>query len=215
VRKLGIVLAAALVFVPSGSLAATGPLVGTVGPGFSISIKDSSGTTVKNLDPGSYTVQVHDLAVAHDLHLVGPGVDQATDVEGTGDFTWAVTFSNGTYRYFCDVHPTLRGSFVAGTEPPVRVLKLAAKVGPGSKISVTTPAGARVKQTLAGVYSLAVRDASARDNFHLTGPKVNRKTSVAKKQKVTWKLTLRAGTYRYRSDAHPRLKGSFTVKAVT
>jgi len=214
VRRLGIVFATAFVFLPGGSLAATGPLVGTVGPGFSISIDDSAGQRVHNLDPGAYTVQVHDLSALHDLHLVGPGVDQATDVEGTGDSTWAVTLSNGAYRYFCDVHPTLRGSFTVGAAPPVQVLKLVAKVGPGSKISVTTSAGARVKRALAGVYSIAVRDASTRDNFHLTGPKVNRKTSVAKKQRLTWKLTLRAGTYRYRSDAHPRLKGSFTVKAV-
>jgi hypothetical protein len=32
---------------------------------------------------------------------------------------------------------------------------------------------------------------------------------------TSWKLTLQAGTYKYRSDAHPKLKGSFVVKPAT
>ena len=89
--------------------------------------------------------------------------------------------------------------------------KLAGKIGPGAKISLITASGARVRALSQGVYSLTARDLSSHDNFHLTGPGVNRKTGVVQKQTVTWKLKLRLGTYRYRSDAHPKLKGSFSV----
>ncbi len=215
-RRLGAVLVVALVLLPGAGLAETTTLVGTVGPGFSISIDDASGQLVHTLDPGSYTIQAHDLAAVHNLHLVGPGVDRATEVEGTGDFIWPVTLADGTYQYFCDVHASLRGSFAVGTQPPtVQALKLIARVGPGAKISLKTPAGKHAKRTAAGVYSITVRDASTLDNFHLTGPGVNRKSRVGKKQTLTWKLTLRPGTYRYRSDAHPKLKGSLVVNAVT
>jgi plastocyanin len=214
-RLRALVLAVVVAAVLASAGAAAGPTVtGSVGPGFSISLVDASGQKVTNLSAGGYTFVVHDLATLHDFHLIGPGVDQATDVEGTGDSTWDVTLANGAYRFFCDVHPTLKGSFTVGSQPPPPTRKrLLAKVGPGAKIAVTTPAGARVKSLVAGPYSLVVRDVSKVDDFHLIGPGVNRKTSVAKKLTATWKLTLKAGTYRYRSDAHPKLKGSFVVKA--
>ena len=215
-RALVLVLAAAGVLASAGT--AAGPtLTGNVGPGFTISLVDAAGQKVTNLDAGPYTFVVHDQATIHDFHLVGPGVDQATDVEGTGDSTWNVTLANGTYKFFCDVHPTLRGSFTVGPQapPPPASKKLLGKVGPGSKITVTTPAGTRVKSLVAGPYSLAVRDVSKVDNFHLTGPGVNRKTGVAAKVTTSWKLTLQAGTYKYRSDVHPKLKGSFVVKPAT
>ena len=63
-----------------------------------------------------------------------------------------------------------------------------------------------------GRYSITVHDASKKDNFHLSGPGVNKKTSVAGKTTVTWTLTFKRGTDRYRSDAHPtKIKGSFKV----
>jgi hypothetical protein len=63
----------------------------------------------------------------------------------------------------------------------------------------------------AGPAVLTVRDRSAKDNFHLTGPGVNRSTSRAGTPTLTWRLTLRRGLYVYRSDASPRLRGSFRV----
>ena len=58
---------------------------------------------------------------------------------------------------------------------------------------------------------LLVSDRSRADNFHLSGPGIDRKTSVAGRQTVTWKMRLRSGVYRYRSDAHPRLRKTFRV----
>ncbi|HEX6490113.1 MAG TPA: hypothetical protein VF002_01920, partial [Gaiellaceae bacterium] len=97
------------------------PLVATVGDpatpnAFRITLSDATGAKVTHLDPGSYTIDVHDYATIHNFHLSGPGVDQASDIEGTTTTTvWVVTFQNGTYHYQCDAHPTtMFGSFTVG-----------------------------------------------------------------------------------------------------
>jgi plastocyanin len=87
-------------------------LKGSVGPGFDISLKDSSGNDVSTLTPGSYTIDVNDQADIHNFHLTGPGVDEATDVSGTGETTWTVTLQDGTYTFQCDPHASsMNGSF--------------------------------------------------------------------------------------------------------
>jgi plastocyanin len=196
----------------------TQPLIAAVGSkaspdDFVISLTDSTGAKVTHLDTGAYTITVHDYATLHSFHLLGPGVDQATGVETTGDTTWNVVVIDGTYRYFCDAHPTtMRGSFTAGivtTPPPPK--KLVAQVGPKQTISLKTASGARVKQLKAGRYSIKVKDLTKADNFHLVAPGANRRTAVKSRGAVTWNVTLRAGSGTYRSDAHRRLHGSFRV----
>ena len=87
-------------------------LQGSVGPGFDISLKDASGNDVSTLTPGTYTIDVNDQADIHNFHLSGPGVDEATDVSGTGTTTWTVTFNKGTYTFQCDPHASsMNGSF--------------------------------------------------------------------------------------------------------
>lgn len=56
-----------------------------------------------------------------------------------------------------------------------------------------------------------VNDRSRSDDFHLTGPGVNKKTGVAFRGRVRWSVTLKPGTYSYRSDKHKSLRGSLTV----
>ena len=51
-----------------------------------------------------------------------------------------------------------------------------------------------------GAALIVVRDTSSTQNVHLTGPGLNRSTGVAFRGSVTWKVTLRPGTYRIRSD---------------
>ncbi|MHB8060007.1 MAG: plastocyanin/azurin family copper-binding protein [Gaiellaceae bacterium] len=86
-------------------------LVGTVGPGFTISLT-KDGTAVKTLTPGTYEITVNDQASIHDFHLTGPGVDKTTDVAFTGTVTWTVKLTTGTYNYLCDPHAaTMMGSF--------------------------------------------------------------------------------------------------------
>ena len=58
-----------------------------------------------------------------------------------------------------------------------------------------------------------VVDKTALDNFHLAGPGVDRKSSVKGKGTSRWTVRLKAGTYRYRSDAHAKSGGSFSVKS--
>ena len=60
---------------------------------------------------------------------------------------------------------------------------------------------------------IAVNDRSRVDNFHLRGPGVNKVTGRRFRGRATWRLTLRPGTYVYRSDAHASLRGTFTVTA--
>lgn len=87
-------------------------LDGTVGPGFDISLKDSSGNDVSTLTPGTYTINVDDKASIHNFHLTGPGVDESTDVSGTGTTSWTVTLQTGTYTFQCDPHSSsMNGSF--------------------------------------------------------------------------------------------------------
>jgi NitT/TauT family transport system substrate-binding protein len=72
---------------------------------------------------------------------------------------------------------------------------------------------APVKTLTAGTDTFVVSDRSAKQNFHLTGPGVNKKTVVKKVGRITWTIRLRAGTYRYFSDANPKIKGSFKVES--
>src|SRR3954454_22746648 len=109
------VLTAVLALAVPGAAHADGTLVGTVGPGFSIGLTGPDGKAVTQLVAGTYTVLVHDQADIHNFHLSGPGVNEATDVEGTGDTTWTVTLQNGTYTFVCDAHPTtMKGAFSVG-----------------------------------------------------------------------------------------------------
>ena len=62
-----------------------------------------------------------------------------------------------------------------------------------------------------GADTFAISDRSARQNFHLKGPGVDRKTGTKKAGKITWTVVLRTGKYRFFSDTNPKLKGSFTV----
>ena len=145
---------------------------------FQISLTDSTGAKVTHVDPGPYTITGPRLLDPARLPPDRSGVDQATDVETTAQTTWNVTFTDGTYRFLCDAHPTvMRGSFTSGTvttPPPVK--KLVAQVGPKSAIILKTPAGARVKRLTAGAYSITVSDLTRSDNFHLIAPGANRKT---------------------------------------
>ena len=223
-RRLALALlvaAAALLFaLPGGARVAQDTLTGTVGPGFSISLVDESGNLVTHLDPGTYTITVKDQGAIHNFDLTGPGVSQHTDIEFVGTATWTVTFTDGIYTYLCDAHPTqMKGQFAVGTatlptpkpKPKPKAKRLAGSVGPGARIALRNASGTRVTHLKPGAYVLTVTDKSKTDNFHLRGRRANVATGVAFTGKKTWKLRLVKGAYRYFSDRHPRLKGSFRV----
>jgi plastocyanin len=83
--------------------------------------------------------------------------------------------------------------------------------GPG--FTITLKQGSKkVTKLKAGSYVFKIADKSGIHNFHLTGPGVNKKTSVGGQGTATWKLTLKKGTYKYVCDPHASfMKGSFTV----
>ena len=82
-------------------------LSGTVGPGFTISLRDASGAAVRQLDPGTYSLTVDDKSEEHNFHLQGPGgVDVSTEVEAIGVKTFSVTLVDGKYTFLCDPHPS-------------------------------------------------------------------------------------------------------------
>ena len=151
--------AAAVVLVPAATPATLPQLIGTVGPGFSITITHPDGSPVTQIDPGTYEVVVHDLAIEHNFHLSGPGVNQATVVETEGDFNWTVTFVEGRYSVVCDPHSLqMHREFVAGNPPPPptppppkpATPKLLATVGPSNTISLKSASGKALKTRQGG-----------------------------------------------------------------
>jgi plastocyanin len=114
--RLALALAtlAAAVAASSSSAATTNTrLIGTVGPGFDISLKHSSGGAVTQLRRGTYTLIVRDRSNIHNFHLTGPGVHRVvTSVRFVGTKTIKVTLKPGVYRYVCDPHAfVMHGSF--------------------------------------------------------------------------------------------------------
>jgi hypothetical protein len=213
------VLAAVAVSIPAGATGSSKvTLTGVVGPGFNISLKNADGSNVTHLDPGTYDISVTDSAIDHNFHLRGTGVEQRTDIEGMGTSTWSVTFTDGTFTFLCDAHPVqMKGSFTVGNvpppPPPQTVGKLSGKVTTNA-ISLKTSSGAKVRSLTQGKFRVTISDTSKAQNFHLTGPGVNRKTGIAAgAARATWTLTLKPGKYTYRSDKSRKLRGSFTVKA--
>ena len=87
-------------------------LQGSVGPGFDISLTTQDGQDVTTLAPGSYTIEVDDMASNHNFHLTGPGVDEKTEVAEEEKETFQVDLRAGTYTFVCDPHSSsLDGSF--------------------------------------------------------------------------------------------------------
>lgn len=217
-RGPALLAASAAVVLAPGALGAAAPqLFGSVGPDFSIALRDAAGAAVTKVDPGTYDVEVRDLSDFHNFRLTGPGVEQSTGVEATGTFQWTVTFANATYTLLCEVHPSsMRRTFVSGTPPvvppPAAVPRLLATVGPKSTISLRSANGAVLRTIKAGTYSIVVRDRSRTHNFHLVGKGVNRKTGLAAVGTTTWRLTLSEGSLRFFSDRSPaRVRGSIRV----
>jgi plastocyanin len=203
------------------AIAAASPatLSGTVGPGFSIALRDAQGNAVTRVEPGEFELEVDDRSEEHNFHLRGPGgVDVATDVAGVGRQTFKVTLVNGRYTFVCDPHAsTMRGAFDVGTAttpsptaptPPVGRptasvgARLALTVGPGFTISLKTLAGRRVTLLRPGAYTLVVRDRSTIHNARVRGATATRGTGVKFVGTRTWRVVLRKGTLVIQCDPH-------------
>lgn len=219
--KLLVVSAFVALLSAAGSARAdNGTLVGDVGQGdaFVISLTDSTGAKVTHLSTGTYTLLVHDRSSFHNFDLSGPGVSAATDVDGIGDKTFTVTFTDGTYFFQCDPHANqMHGQFTVDsvttpppttTPTPAPATALAASIGPGAKIRLQPSSGLS-----AGKFRIKVGDRSATDGFRLAGPGVTRSTSAKFKGSVTWAVTLKAGKYTFGSLRNAKLRRTFTVSS--
>jgi hypothetical protein len=99
---------------------------------------------------------------------------------------------------------------VAAGGSPIKPL-LTAKVT-ATSIAVVDEGGRRVEELSPTTYRFVVKDQTRTQNFHLMGPSVNLRTKVPAKTTATWSVTLRPGTYTYRSDRNRKLRGTFTVR---
>src|SRR6476620_7812578 len=69
-------------------------------------------------------------------------------------------------------------------------------VGPGFTITMNK------KTVKAGTYVLTIHDLASIHDFHLTGPGVDKKTSVSGTGTTKWTVKLKKGTYQFVCDPH-------------
>ena len=109
-----VVLVACLSLIGAGSAQAATKLIGTVGPGFTITLKQGT-KKVTTLKPGTYTLVIKDLSGIHNFHLTGPGVNKATGIAFKGTKTFTIKVRKGSYKYVCDPHAlAMTGAFKVG-----------------------------------------------------------------------------------------------------
>jgi plastocyanin len=117
--RIAVVVAVAALGAAGAAMAvnsATPILKGTVGPGYTISLKNSKGAKVKTLKAGTYKFVVTDKASIHSFVLEGPGVERTiTSVPFTGTKTVTVKLRKGKYKYYCRPHESAMFGFVKVT----------------------------------------------------------------------------------------------------
>jgi plastocyanin len=109
-----VALATLVLTIPAGA-ATTKKLFGTVGPGFTISLK-RFGKPLKTLQAGTYSITVWDRSNIHNFHLRGPGVNnEITQIGFKGFKTVVVKLTKGAYSFICDPHfTTMKGTLEVG-----------------------------------------------------------------------------------------------------
>jgi len=110
-RKYGVLLlitavvAAIVVAGASARRSATPVLTGTVGPGFTITLKKGT-KVVKTLKAGTYKFVIHDKSSIHGWSLDGPHgfAKDISPVPGTGTKTVTLKLKAGGYKFYCPAH---------------------------------------------------------------------------------------------------------------
>jgi PASTA domain len=96
--------------------------------------------------------------------------------------------------------------------PPPQIPDFIFTVGPNPQIGVFYADGRRMTRIPPGTYTIQVHDLSTAHDFHLTGPGgIDRRTDVDQIEHPTWTVTFRAGTYTFKCDVDPSLRGTFVV----
>jgi plastocyanin len=81
----------------------------------------------------------------------------------------------------------------------------------GFRIEMVNRANQHLRTVKAGTYRIKIEDKASMHNFHLTGPGVNKSTSVGGVTETTWTVRLKPGTYTYACDAHAQMRKTFRV----
>lgn len=209
----GFLLPALAFTLTARGAAEPGRLVATVGPDFTIRLEDSEGARVTSVPEGNYTLLVRDLSSEHNFVLAdkatGTRLRIDSGVEFVGEKTFEIQLVAGAYGFACSPHwQTMNGSL---TVLPAPVTTPMPKPLPTLRAGVTAGGTAYAPRTVkAGRYRVVVSDRSARHNFRLRGPGVNRATGTTFKGTARWTLRIARSTYRYGSDPEPlegRLRG--------
>ncbi len=106
---------AAAAFLMSAQ-ASTPKLTGTVGPGYTITLKQGA-AKVKTLKAGKYTFVITDKAAIHNFTIErekgGPKIEKVlTGTSFQGKKTVTVTLKTGSWKYYCSIHePQMFGFF--------------------------------------------------------------------------------------------------------
>jgi plastocyanin len=106
---------AAAMFLVSAE-ASTPKLIGTVGPGFTITLKKGA-AKVKTLKAGKYAFVITDKASIHDFTIErekgGPKIEKTlTGTSFQGKKTVTVTLKKGSWKFYCSIHePQMFGFF--------------------------------------------------------------------------------------------------------
>ena len=100
-----VVVAALVGLTATSAMAAPPKLVGTVGPGFTITLTQG-GKKVTKLKAGKYTFVINDKSSIHSYGLDGPNgfAKDFTSVSFKGTKTFTLTLKKGKYKYYCTPH---------------------------------------------------------------------------------------------------------------
>ncbi len=202
-------------------------LVGFVGPGYDISIRDSEGDLRgRTIPAGTYQVTIHDYSSIHNFELKGDGSRRGDrrGIRRPGHMDGHLP-ARGRVRVRVRSAPRLHVRRV-----PRRLWASAASAAPTAapassgrhaecdrhrRVPDQPPPSRRsaVTSLQAGQYTIQVNDQTDQHNFHLTGPGgVNNSTAVAFVGTQTWTVSFVPGTYNYVCDPHSGgMFGSFTV----
>src|SRR3954464_4918004 len=108
-----VVVVAALLFAATGSSRsqATRTLVGTTGPGFTITLTNK-GKAVKSLHAGTYKFVVHDKAAVHNFVIEkekgsNKVEKDVTSISFVGTKTVTMKLTPGTWKYYCAPHEAM------------------------------------------------------------------------------------------------------------
>lgn len=103
----------ALAAAASASPTPSPKLYGTVGPGYTITLRHD-GKLLRTLPPGKYTLVISDRSHNHDFTIDGTGLPP-TVITGDGFIgtkTVTLPLKRGTYEYYCALHePVMHHTF--------------------------------------------------------------------------------------------------------